>query len=446
MHGRMRNIGFALLVVLATMEVNGFSPGGKGIHSGRMRRSGHFSGHYYPLRRGSAEAEASAMKALRWLKATQNEDGTWGMKPELGLTCPVDDMVAGVGLATLAFLAHGETPGRSKEFGLTVHRALDYLVNGIYIVKDANGKEVADPNGRTPYVRMKGTGDTEYGLLIAAYALCEAYLQTKDKSLRDAAELTLGRIIGGQTATGGWNNNMVHHVQGASDDLFLGGWAIQALRAAAMAGIRSPGMRACAERAASCLQRRNFSEKSGFTRYACADSADGDDDFAGVGGLGLQLLGHGGDPAVAHALDVMRNWTPTSGTRRAVGCLGDAYYSYYATQCKYQAGMRSNATKAELGICKEWFITMRMSFAQSIVSVTDESGRLILVKDAVGNDQPIGYWKKEGQKGCGVMDTSLMALHLMVNYRYLATTSLKAAKPDDEDSVVEVLSPDPPSR
>ena len=70
---------------------------------------------------GDAATEAAVYKALRWLKATQNPDGSWGTSPKYGLTKGMDK-AAGAGFAILTFLAHGETPA-SPEFGDTVKKA-----------------------------------------------------------------------------------------------------------------------------------------------------------------------------------------------------------------------------------------------------------------------------------------------------------------------------------
>ena len=72
---------------------------------------------------GDASTERAVRMALRWLKATQNGDGSWSTRPELGLTRGMDQ-AAGAGFAVLTFLAHGETP-TSKEFGPTVETALN---------------------------------------------------------------------------------------------------------------------------------------------------------------------------------------------------------------------------------------------------------------------------------------------------------------------------------
>ena len=45
---------------------------------------------------GDASTERAVRMALRWLKATQNADGSWGKRPELGLEKPMD-AAAGAG-------------------------------------------------------------------------------------------------------------------------------------------------------------------------------------------------------------------------------------------------------------------------------------------------------------------------------------------------------------
>ena len=285
---------------------------------------------------GDAATEAAVMKALRWLKATQEPDGSWGTKPEFGLKKGMD-AAAGAGFAILTYLAHGETPA-SKEFGPTVQKALDYLINSVYVVKDKNGKLAKDPNGNTPYIRMSGAGGSEYGFLIGTYALCEAYGMTKNPNAREAAEKTLGRIISGQTATGGWNYNMARVTKDGPDDISFGGWAMQAIKAGKMAGIHLPGMEECIKKAVNCLKKRNYSEKAGFVYRATTNHKGGTGGLAGVGCLAMQLLGYAKEKEVANALNVMRDWQPSLDKvySYAPGKPENAqYYCSYAAQCKY---------------------------------------------------------------------------------------------------------------
>ena len=389
---------------------------------------------------GDAATEAAVMKALRWLKATQEPDGSWGTKPEFGLKRGMDK-AAGAGFAILTYLAHGETPA-SKEFGPTVQKALDYLINSVYVVKDKNGKLAKDPNGNTPYIRMSGAGGSEYGFLIGTYALCEAYGMTKNPNAREAAEKTLGRIISGQTATGGWNYNMARVTKDGPDDISFGGWAMQAIKAGKMAGIHLPGMEECIKKAVNCLKKRNYSEKAGFVYRATTNHKGGTGGLAGVGCLAMQLLGYAKEKEVANALNVMRDWQPSLDKvySYAPGKPENAqYYCYYAAQCKYQAGMCKDATPANFTLWKKWNAEMKALYTKAIITVTDKSGQPVTVKDPAGKDRPIGRWENKDHYNYDVMGTCLAALQLMVYYRYLPTTSLKATEVEAD---VETLSKD----
>ena len=389
---------------------------------------------------GDAATEAAVMKALRWLKATQAPDGSWGTKPEFGLKKGMDK-AAGAGFAILTYLAHGETPA-SKEFGPTVQKALDYLINSVYVVKDKNGKPAKDPNGNTPYIRMSGAGGSEYGFLIGTYALCEAYGMTKNPNAREAAEKTLGRIISGQTATGGWNYNMARVTKDGPDDISFGGWAMQAIKAGKMAGIHLPGMEECIKKAVNCLKKRNYSEKAGFVYRATTNHKGGTGGLAGVGCLAMQLLGYAKEKEVANALNVMRDWQPSLDKvySYAPGKPENAqYYCYYAAQCKYQAGMCKDATPANFTLWKKWNAEMKALYTKAVITVTDKSGQPITVKDPAGKDRPIGRWENKDHYNYDVMGTCLAALQLMVYYRYLPTTSLKATEVEAD---VETLSKD----
>ena len=391
---------------------------------------------------GDASTERAVRMALRWLKATQSPDGSWGTKPELGLTKGMDK-AAGAGFAVLTFLAHGETP-TSKEFGPTVEKALNYLINSVQVVKGKDGKEAKDPNGNTPYVRMAGATGAEYGFLIGTYALCEAYAMTKNPNARAAAEKTLARIISGQTPTGGWNYNMKRTPsEGAPDDISFGGWALQALKAGKMAGIHLPGMEECIKKAVKCLKTRNYSEKAGFVYRATTNHKGGGGGLGGVGCLAMQLLGYAKEPEVANALRVMTDWAPTFDKKHMSGGASSQYYSYYAAQCKYQAGMAKNATPANFTLWKKWNTEMKALYPKSIIKVVDKkTNKPYTIDDATGTPREIGYWKNNDSLNMDqyhLMATCLAALQLMVYYRYLPTTQTKAAEVEAD---VESLSKD----
>ena len=336
--------------------------------------------------------------------------------------------------------------------------------------KDKDGKEVKDPNGKTPYIKMRGATGSEYGFLIGTYALCEAYGMTKNPNAREAAEKTLGRIISGQTATGGWNYNMARVTKDGPDDISFGGWAMQAIKAAKMSGIHIPGMEECIKKAIKCLKTRNYSKKAGFVYRATTNHNGGSGGLGGVGCLCMQLLGYGKEPEVQNALTVMKDWLPTFDRKHMSGGESSQYYSYYASQCKYQAGMCKDALPANFTLWKKWNAEQKAFYPKKIIAykVDHRTGKPAVYTDNKGKEQPMGFWlnndvhsmrinvysdadrkavadkKKTWEQctpvqSCGVMDTCLAALQLMVYYRYLPTTSLKAAEVEAD---VEALSKD----
>lgn len=359
---------------------------------------------------GDPQTEGAVLKALRWLKITQLPDGSWpGVKP------------ASTGLAILTYLAHGETPS-SPEFGKTVERALEFLISA---TQQKGGKTV-----------MAGSDGHEYAFLIGTYALCEAYGMTKNPNAMEAAEKGLTRIIKGQSPTGGWDYNI--NPRSTRDDLSFAGWALQAVKAGKMAGLHISGMDECIKKAIKCLQTRNF--RDGGFNYTAGGKPTG---LTATGCLAMQLLGHSNTPQVRQALDYMKDWTPTFDkaalSQKNTGSCPQ-YYCYYAAQCKYQAGMAKNAQPAHQKLWKKWNAEMKALYPKSIINDKKKDGSPLMVKDPKGNDRPVGHWvNKDVHTTRPVMDTCLAALQLMVYYRYLPTTSLKATEVEAD---VEVLTKD----
>ena len=367
---------------------------------------------------GDATTEAAVLKALRWLKKTQKPNGSWTPSP-----------ISNTGLAILAFLAHGETPA-SKEFGPTVEKAMQFLIDSLGTKKDKTNKEV---------VTFKGADGNEYATLIATYALCEAYGMTRNPNTKIVATKTLQRIVDNQSPTGGWDYGI--NSKSTRDDMSFAGWALQALKAGKMAGMHPKGLDECIKKAIKCLKTRNF--RNGGFNYTAGGSPTG---LTATGCLAMQLLGYMNEPEVKSALDFMREWAPSfkargKGMAKEVAAKipgpgsNPQYYCYYASQCKYQAGMCQGATPANVKSWQDWNVAMKQLYPKTIVTLPEK------VKDANGKDKAMGYWKWQEDQTCkgggDVMTTCLCALQLMVYYRYLPTTQTKAAKanaPEDDKS------------
>lgn len=346
---------------------------------------------------GHPTTEIAVMKVLWWLKATQNTDGSWGKDA---------NSVANTALAVLTYLAHGEYPGSispyAREFGPTVMRALEYLMSSIATDKDN-------------VVHFNPSDSNEYSFLIGTYALCEAYGMTQNLNCKDAALQGLQRIIDCQSPTGGWDYKL--NKNSTRDDLSYAGWAVQALKAGKIAGLHPSGIDDCIKKAIHCIKTRNF--KNGGFNYTAGGNPTG---LTATGCLAMQLLGYGSQPEVAQALDYMRDWQPTfdaSKLTAAPKVPGGApqYYCYYATQCKYQAGMKPGALKEDLDTWIKWNTAMKKIYPSSIIDLPD------LVQDVDGKGHKQGYYvNKDAHSSRPYMDTCFVALQLMVYYRYLPTT------------------------
>ena len=369
---------------------------------------------------GDAITEATVLKCLWWLKARQDKDGSWGGG---------QSRLANTALAMLTYLAHGEYPGSPspyrKDFGPVVEKGVQWLVDAL-----------VPPTSQSP-ARMKGADGNEYAFLIATYALCEAYGMTKNPNCKETAMVTLERIIKGQSPTGGWDYKI--NPSSTRDDLSFAGWALQALKAGKMAGLHPEGLDECIKKAVKCLKTRSFHQDS-FTYCANARHHRG---LTATGCLAMQLLGFSSEPEVRKALDYMRDWHPSfkKGATVADGGVGDniakdcpspQYYCYYATQCKYQAGMRQGATKPDEQSWQKWNAEMKKLYPSAIKDLPDK------VKDHTGKEHKQGYFENEDTwSSRPVMDTCLAALQLMVYYRYLPTNQLKASEEEDKESGAE---------
>ena len=148
----------------------------------------------------------------------------------------------------------------------------------------------------------------------------------------------------------------------------------------------------------------------------------------------MQLLGFSSQPEVRKSLDFMKTWQPTfdakalSQEQKNLGANAQ-YYCYYATQCKYQAGMRANAVKADEVSWQKWNVAMKKLYTSMLTTLPNP------VMDCTGKPHKQGYYNcsQDHYKG-DVMSSCLVALQLMVYYRYLPTSQTKATEETHADA------------
>ena len=198
-----------------------------------------------------------------------------------------------------------------------------------------------------------------------------------------------------------------------------------------MAGLHPDGIDECIKKAIRCLKTRNF--RNGGFNYTAGGAPTG---LTATGCLCMQLLGYMNEPEVKAALDTMRGWLPLFEGEAKGGLVAGGpmpgtapqYYGYYAAQCKYQAGMCAGAKPENVKSWQDWNMAMKKKYPQSI----ELDGE---IADANGKMQPCGFWSKGYNNK--YMGTCLIALQLMVYYRYLPTTQTEAAKAIDTPDETE---------
>ncbi len=216
---------------------------------------------------GTPECEDAVLASLRWLKKTQNKDGSWtGTQP-----------VAMTGLAILAYLGHCET-AQSEEFGETVLAGITYLVDKSMKNK---GKLAAD-------FKSKGWC-YEHG--IAVYALAEAYtlcVKSFGENINQLEEAVLASgqfMINSQNTNGGWAYSYVE--DGGHTDTSIVGWQLQALKACNFTGLDFKNIKRCSKKALDYMKSKQNSDGS-FGYSSTAIRHDGTT-LTAVGALCFQI-------------------------------------------------------------------------------------------------------------------------------------------------------------
>ena len=327
-----------------------------------------------------AGADDAVLRALRWLKRTQKDTGTWdGEEPS-----------AMAGFALLCFLAHGETTS-SPEFGQTVEKGLKFLIS-------------------TQGDKSSFSGNA-YAHGIATYAMCEAFAMTKNMEVKGSAEKGLQVLMDGQQDPGGWNYG---YEKKDRWDTSVSGWQIQALKAGKLSGCQNEGLERAIEKSAIFLRTISFNPANGSFSYSGNGpnvGGGGSWTMTGVGCLCLQLLGYSREPEVKAGLQFLD--TQVCQWKQGPEPKNPVYGWYYCTQAKFQdGGARWDAWNKQ--------------FSKTIMDAQLEDG----------------HWEG-GEWGKQTYTTCLCCLMLEVYYRYLPTYKKveDVAPPkatSDDDVVIDV--------
>ncbi len=311
--------------------------------------------------------ERAVDRGLSSLAHSQEANGTWtsGGASESATA-------AVTGLAAMAFMARGHTPGQGP-YGDNLNRAIDAILT----LQQASG--LIASRGRSSHPMY------EHG--ICTVALCEAYGMI-DEHRQQLALAAIGRavrvILDAQSIPKGRDNQGGWRYQATSDDsdLSVSGWQLMALRGAANVGASIPqhdldaGINYVKRRAAA----------SGGFDYQGGSSAP-NAALTGTGILALALLGHPDAPEVKAGGDFLLR-TPIIQTP------SNYFYTvYYCSQAAWQLGGQY------------W----------------DNINREIS-SDLLGRQRPDGSWSSSASgdnEGGDNYCTAMAILSLTVPYRYL---------------------------
>ena len=228
-----------------------------------------------------ALVEKSVVKALDWITADQNADGSWGKSYKGAMT----------GFALLCYLGHCDLTD-SPEYGEAVSKGINYLV------------ELGDQKDGWLYVTNNKHGGA-YAQGIAAYALAEAYGMTEKDFILPVLQKVIHRIVAGQKQDGGWYYLETRKGPGdmrfddfgknekMASDTSVSGWQFQALKAAYNTGVVFPGLEPALEAAVKNFYRVYSPKNGGFGYRKASDASNIKHKLTGVGSLGLQSWNKG---------------------------------------------------------------------------------------------------------------------------------------------------------
>jgi len=323
-------------------------------------RTPEFRSHLVGRYGGDKASEAAVTRALRWLAERQRDNGSW----EFEQLASADN--AATSMALLTFLGAGNTNliGPHKS---TVARGLKFLSQQI-VSEDGKGTLV-EPGG------------TMYSHGLASITLCEAFAQTGDESLGEAAQSCLDFIIFAQDPVGGgWR----YRPRQPGDTSVLG-WQLSALEAGKLAQLRiNPQTLNGAARFLNSVQ------EDGGSQYGYTTPRAGRSATTAIGLLGRMYLGWDQDqPALKRGVAFLAEKGPSH---------GNLYYNYYATQVMFHYGGDA---------WNQWNVAMRNHLVRTQVREGPEAGSWYSAQGDVG-----------AKRGGRLYSTSLATLILQVYYRY----------------------------
>ena len=259
----------------------------------------------------TAECKAAIEKGIAWLAQQQSNDGGFAGMQGYGYS----RNVAMTSLAGLAFMEHGDLPGRGK-YGKEVSRCLQFILDNCQ-----DSGLIASDASQGPM----------YGHGFATLFLGEMYGMTGDDAVKEKLERAVKLIERTQNPEGGWR----YQPAPLDADISVTICQVMALRSAREAGIHvSPDV---VNKAVQYVLKCQNSD-GGFS-YMAGQGGFGGSGFprSAAGCCVLYYAGIFEGNNLMKGLDYVKRFTPGQGSNpRAEGHYFYGYY--YATQAMFLAG------------------------------------------------------------------------------------------------------------
>jgi hypothetical protein len=339
---------------------------------------------------GTKECEDAIVKCLDWMQKRQNEKGYWEDQHRVAMT----------GLALLAYLGHGETPGGEGPYDETVQKAIQYLIG---VSANIKGLLSEDPKDRA----------LAYEHAIAVYALSEAYIlgltqEFEIEGLPQAIIAGANRIVEGQAEDGSWGYDLKKN-----GDLSIIAWCMQALKATSHTGLPIEGLQEASQKGMEAVVKHQSEDGS----YRYKPGSKNGEFLTGAGVLCHQQWGSGNSEQAATGVNwidqnAQFEWSPSK-----------LYHHYYMGQAMFEYG----------GV--KW-IQYNQSFRDTIIAHQNEEGAFAKGQKK-GKDKNKGIRKYQEHGGNRLKysyswkdhyHSCLATLKLEVYFRYLPGTNDRSYK------------------
>ncbi len=258
------------------------------------------------------ETDRAVHRALEYLKAAQEADGSW----ESGGFGKATSVTS---LAVMSYLACGHVPGAPGPYQESIEAGINYVVSN----QRPDGMLVSNSSHGPMYCHG-----------VSTLMLAEVIGMTPDPVLADRCRAALARAVDlilsaqqvrkSEVHEGGWR----YQPTSRDSDLSVTGWQLLALRAARSAGCNVPTE--AIDQALNYIRRCEVTPEGGFSYQAGRGGPN--NPRTGTGILALELTGAHNDPAALRGAAYLANNPPRWGSDYFF------YEAYYCSQALFQLG------------------------------------------------------------------------------------------------------------